>query len=209
MKKILRRIWLILTSPFRCIDWIVRSIYKPIHKIANSLRTFFLEEPEDVPIADTIQTAFEEPAGLFEHINALRMHITRSFVVLLIACMVAFTFIEPIMTWFAEPLTAIEGYESGLDALQAIDVTEPVGVVMKMSLMVGFVASLPYITFELLMFIAPGLSTRARILGVIALPLVLLFFVSGVLFAKYVILPNALPIMLNFMGIQAVPRPSS
>ncbi len=59
------------------------------------------------------------------------------------------------------------------------------------------------------MFAAPGLSPRARVIGIFSLPLVILFFVGGMLFSYYFLLDPALEVLLNFMGIPTLPRPSS
>ena len=60
-----------------------------------------------------------------------------------------------------------------------------------------------------MLFAAPGLGRRARVIGIFSIPLVFLFFVGGMAFAFYVMLEPALDVMLNFMGIQTLPRPSS
>jgi sec-independent protein translocase protein TatC len=67
----------------------------------------------------------------------------------------------------------------------------------------------PYIALEVWLFIAPGLSRKARIWGLLAIPIATLFFLGGMAFAYYAMLPAALPFLLNFMGITTIPRPSS
>jgi len=88
-------------------------------------------------------------------------------------------------------------------------VTEPIGTVMRVSLMTGFAIAFPYIGLEAWLFIAPGLKKRSRTYGLIAIPIVVIFFLGGMAFAYYVMLPTALPFLLNFMGINTIPRPSS
>ena len=46
-------------------------------------------------------------------------------------------------------------------------------------------------------------------MGYIAIPAVVIFFVAGMAFAFYVMVPTALPFLLNFMGISTLPRPAS
>jgi len=82
-------------------------------------------------------------------------------------------------------------------------------VVMRVALLSGFALALPYLTFELYLFIAPGLKARARVLGLITIPIAYLFFVGGMAFAYFVMMPAALPFLLNFMGIPTAVRPSS
>jgi sec-independent protein translocase protein TatC len=59
------------------------------------------------------------------------------------------------------------------------------------------------------MFIAPGVSRRSRIFGLFAIPVATFFFLGGMAFAYYVMMPTALPFLINFMGINTDPRPSS
>jgi sec-independent protein translocase protein TatC len=74
---------------------------------------------------------------------------------------------------------------------------------------VGFALASPYIAFELWLFAARGLHPRARILGLVSIPLVIIFFVGGMAFAYFFLLPPALKFLLYFMGVQVIPRPSS
>ena len=97
----------------------------------------------------------------------------------------------------------------GLSSLRAIDVTESIGVFMKVALLGGVALASPYIAFELWLFAAPGLKPRARRLGLLSIPLVLIFFVGGMVFAYFILLPPALKFLLNFMGITVIPRPST
>lgn len=195
MRNLLRAIWLILTFPFRLLAGIVRSI-------AGGLRAFFREEPEDTPLGDTVQKAIENPGDVLSHLAALRAHILRPVAALLLFTGLAFAYSGQLLDWLAQPI-------GGINSLQAIDVTEPIGVVMRVSLLVAFTITLPYLSFELLLFAAPGLSRRARLTGLGAIPLVLLFFLGGMLFTYYFILPQAIPFLLEFMGIPTLVRPSS
>jgi sec-independent protein translocase protein TatC len=80
---------------------------------------------------------------------------------------------------------------------------------MRIVLLGGFALAMPYIIFELYLFIAPGLKRRARVIGLLTIPVAFLFFIGGMAFAYYVMMPAALPFLINFMGIKTVPRPAS
>jgi sec-independent protein translocase protein TatC len=80
---------------------------------------------------------------------------------------------------------------------------------MRVILLCGFTVALPYIIFELWLFVAPALRVRSRVKGLIAIPAALFLFVGGMSFAFFVMLPNALPFLFNFMGLTTQPRPSS
>ena len=202
MRKVFNTIWKVITSPFRLIGWIFRTIYGFFKKTAIKIRNFFTDEPEDTPISEVLQTGFQHPNSILYHLNELRKHIFRAVIGFALATMVAFIFITPILDWISAPV-------GGIQELQAIEVTESIGVVMRVALLSGFTVSLPYIVFELMLFAAPGLSPRARAIGIFSIPLVIFFFVGGMLFAYYFMLDPALEVLLNFMGIPTLPRPSS
>jgi sec-independent protein translocase protein TatC len=97
----------------------------------------------------------------------------------------------------------------GIQTLRAIEVTESIGAFMRVSLLSGLALAIPYILFEIFLFINPALRSNERKMVIVLLPVGTLLFVGGLAFAYFVMLPAALPFLLNFMGIQAELRPSS
>lgn len=203
MPRPIRIIWFILTLPFRIVYWLLRFIIIGSRQLFQKIYLFFTEEEEDTPLPDAFAKTIQNPAGLLVHLDALRKHLFRSLIYLVITTSISFIFITPIMDFMARPL------EGGIQALQAVDVTEPVGTVMRVTLLAGLTLAFPLITLELWFFIAPGLKRSERFFTLIAMPFAYLFFLSGMAFAYYLMLPAALPILLNFMGLQTLPRPNS
>jgi sec-independent protein translocase protein TatC len=171
--------------------------------VFRDIGSFFTEEPEDSPVTDAFSKAIDNPQDILFHLNVLRKHLLRAIVMLFITTVLSFIFTRQVLELLARPL------DGGMDALQAIDVTEPIGVFMRVALLTGFAIALPYITLELWLFAAPGLGRRSRIYGLLAIPAVTLFFLGGMAFAYFVMLPTALPFLVNFMGFQTAPRPST
>ena len=203
MGNILRTLWRIITAPFRFIFWILRSIAGWFSNLYQEIRSFFIEEVEDAPVGDAVSKAVENPQEILVHLDALRKHLFRAAMALVLATAFSFIFNRQILSFLSRPL------EGGMDALVAIEVTEPIGTVMRVSLLSGFAISFPYIALETWMFIAPGVSRKARVFGLLSIPIATLFFIGGMAFAYFVMLPAALPFLLNFMGISTIPRPSS
>ncbi|MCW5873561.1 MAG: twin-arginine translocase subunit TatC [Anaerolineales bacterium] len=188
IRRLLSRLWRAFTAPFR---WLLRP-----------LQPFFAENPQDTPLGETVQKAIANPGDVLAHLAALRGHLMRSVLVLILASLVAFQYAPVILDWLAAPV-------GGIAALEAVDVTEPVGVVMRITFFAAFAVSLPYIAFELLRFIAPGLARKSRLIGLFAIPLVLVLFAFGVAFTYYVLLPPAVTFLVNFMDIPTQVRPAS
>lgn len=191
MRKLLRAVWRILTAPFRLIG-----------RTFSELRLFLLEEPEDSPLADSFQRAVEQPQDLLVHINALRKHLFRAIGFLFLTTVLSFAFTSQIIDFLAWPI-------GGIEELVAIDPTEPIGTFMRVALLSGFALAFPYIALEMWLFAAPGLSRGSRLFALAAIPVATLFFLAGMAFAFFVMMPAALPFLINFMGLTAQIRPSS
>jgi sec-independent protein translocase protein TatC len=177
-----------------------------LHWISGVMRkvfNYFTEEQESSTLGDTLDKVTANPAGVLEHLNALRIHLTRAVLYLVAATALSFTFFEQILAILSRPL------EGGMSSLVAIEVTEPVGTVMRVSVMTGFALAFPLIALEVWLFFAPGLSGRERRWGCATIPAATLLFAGGMAFAYFLLLPTALPFLLNFMGITTIPRPSS
>jgi len=195
---ILRRFFTVLTAPWRA--W--RRAARRLYRWRMAIKQFLTEEPEEHPLGEALDEAIQNPKSLLPHVVALRRHLLRAVGVFFVTTLAAFFVTPRFLDFLARPI-------GGLGGLQAIEVTESVGVFMRAALLLGFALSLPYWYLELFLFIAPGLRPRARRLGLVGFPLVLLFFLAGMAFAYFLMLPTALPFLLNFMGIHTVPRPDS
>lgn len=176
----------------------LRVVSRPLRE----LRSLLDYEPEDTPVADTLASTLENPSLLIEHIEALRRHLLRSILALIITTGISFAFANRVLEWLAKPI-------GGTGALQAIEVTESIGSFMRVSLMSGFVLAFPYILVEFFSFVNPGLKRQERVFILVAAPMALVLFLAGLAFSYYVMLPAALPFLLNFLGITTVPRPSN
>ena len=204
MRKLLKSIWKIITAPFRLVVWIVRSIANTLSKGVQGVSFYFTEEEvDDTPIGDTLAATIENPRALLPHINALRKHLLRSVLAMIVTTALSFLFVRNILAYLAAPMSG------GIHELVAIDVTENIGTVMRVTLLSGFTLALPYLVFEIWLFIAPALKVSSRIKGLFAIPIAILMFVGGMAFAFFVMLPTALPFLFNFMGLITQPRPSS
>lgn len=202
MRNFLRTVWRILTSPFRLLFWFFRAIARGISTFYAEIQGLLTEEVEDEPLPDTFVKVVENPSSVLEHLDALRRHLLRSVLFLILTTTLAFAFTRQIIDLLAGPI-------GGINSLTAIEVTEPIGVFMRVALLAGFTFALPYIAFELWRFAAPGLHRSSRFTGLFAIPLVTIFFAGGMAFAYKFMLPTALPFLLNFMGMNAQVRPAS
>lgn len=171
-------------------------------RLTKSIKAFLNDELEDRSLPDAFATSLQTPSALLEHVEALRKHLLRMLLGLVAGIAISFTFTTQLVDFLSLPV-------GGIAALKAIDITESIGVFMRVALFAGIALASPYLAFELWLFVAPGLKPGARKLGLIGIPLSTILLITGMLFAYYFLLPSALPFLLNFMGIETIPRPSS
>jgi sec-independent protein translocase protein TatC len=200
MDKVRRALKWLLLAAFRLIRWLISPVVERFQN--NPVYKFLNADPGDRPAMDAISDAFQEPAGILEHLDAIRKHLLRSLLALIITVSASFWFTQGLITYLAGPV-------GGLQNLQAIEVTESIGVFMKVALLAGIAVATPYLAFELWFFFAPGIMPSAKQLGLLSIPFALVFFVGGMAFAYYVMLPTALPFLLDFLGIATKLRPAS
>ncbi|NWF63559.1 MAG: twin-arginine translocase subunit TatC [Chloroflexi bacterium] len=193
MRKFFINVWRVLTFPFRLV---FAAIAFPF-QVSLRFVKFLNSEPDERPIADVfvdIATQKEVRDQLWEQIDALRMHLLRSVIVLALFVFAAFWVAQPLMSFLAEPV-------GGLENLQAIQVTEEIGVFMRVAMTAGIAGAFPYIALEFWLFAAPGLKPREKKLALVGIPLATILFLLGMAFTFFVLLPAALPFLGSFTNI--------
>ena len=130
---------------------------------------------------------------LKEHLDELRRRLIVTSVFLIIGVITAFVFRNTILRFLMEP-----GFGDLGSRPIATEVLETVGVTMKVTFMVGFVATLPILLYHLIMFAGPGLTKKEKLYVFLLMPGVLLAFAVGAAFAYYVLFPPAFSFLFTF-----------
>jgi sec-independent protein translocase protein TatC len=134
------------------------------------------------------------------HLDELRRRLLVAVIALFVATAIAFAFTGQVIEFIAQPV-------GGRQGLQAIEMTENLGVYMRTALTLGAVISMPVIVYEIVAFIVPGLTKSEQRLLFLALPFIVLMFLAGAAFAYFVMLPVAIPFLISFGDIPTTPRP--
>jgi len=126
-----------------------------------------------------------EKLPLVQHLIELRRSLLRSVIAIAIFFVVLFPFADEIYNFIAAPIVqAIPGSN-----LIAIGVISPFLTPLKMSLILAIYLAMPYLLYQLWMFIAPALYRHEKRL---ILPLVVsstILFYAGLVFSFYVVFP--------------------
>ena len=132
---------------------------------------------------------------IIEHLDELR---NRLFVILgawVVGSGIAFVFRGRLLDWLKEPLPNPEDVE-----VISTRLLEPFLVSMQTAAFAGLLLASPIILGQVWGFIAPGLYKQERRWAVPFVLLSVIAFTGGTLFARYLVLPFALPILLGFLG---------
>ena len=137
--------------------------------------------------------------SITEHLRELRRRVLICVVAILAGSVVSFAFYKQIIEFLSRPAYDLET-GAGLE-LVFIEVTELLTTAVKVSFVAGFVLALPVILYQVVMFVAPGLTGRERRYLFLFMPAALLAFAAGVAFAYYVLTPPALRFLLGFSDV--------
>jgi sec-independent protein translocase protein TatC len=127
-----------------------------------------------------------------EHMRELRSRLIKSVLAVVITTLVSLTFAEQevrILVELARPHRLI-----------ALTPTETFVAYLKVAFYTGIAAAMPVLVYQLFRFVAPGLTRSEKRWVLMSLPAVTLFFVAGVVFCYFVVLPSALGFLLSFGG---------
>ena len=140
----------------------------------------------------------EPQLSVWDHIGELRSRLLKAMGALVITTAASFFGLA------SYALDFLAGPVGGLENLVAIEVTESVGVYMRIALLSGFIIALPLIVYQILAFVVPGLYENEKRWLFSAIPIATLLFIAGVAFSYFVMLPAALPFLLGFLDVQAM-----
>lgn len=130
--------------------------------------------------------------SFLQHLEELRGRLAKSVIALLISSVGAFFISKPILKFLLEPM--------GDYPVIAPRPTTSIGIFMKISLLTGLLIATPVITYQLLNFITPGLTKQERRSLYWIIPGITVSFAGGAAFAYFVMIPAAIPFLLNFLS---------
>ena len=134
-----------------------------------------------------------------EHLGELRRRVLFCVVAILAGSAASFAFYDQIIELLARPAYDLKGNQ-GIE-LVFIEITELLTTAVKVSFVAGFVLALPVVLYQVIMFVAPGLTPRERRYLWLFLPMALLAFAAGVAFCYFVLIPPALRFLLGFSDV--------
>jgi len=138
------------------------------------------------------------------HLVELRKRLGLSVLAIFIAFIIAFVFHEILLEWITAPLNEALAQVATLSkkAAEGMVTTHQVGgaffVAIKVSFFAGLLGALPFVLYQIWLFIAPGLYNNEKKM---LIPFVVggsLMFIVGVMFAYYVVTPFGFQFLITF-----------
>ncbi len=124
------------------------------------------------------------------HLKELRSCLTRSVIALVVAIPISFFAAKYVFDILMKPVPGIK--------LIYTEVTEMLGTYAKVTLIIAVILALPFIVYQIVMFVRPALTKRERSYVYIMLPAIAICFLIGATFAYFVLLPPALQFLFTF-----------
>jgi len=146
-----------------------------------------------------------DPSSYFSsHLNELRQRLLVSFAAVVGATAVAYLFADRIARLFMVPLLAARQPPV---KLVYTNLTEAFVSYLKVSLLVGLIAGVPVMLYELWMFVAPGLMRHEKKKAIAILFWSVFLFGAGACFAYFLVLPRVLTFFMGFSSPRLEPLP--
>jgi sec-independent protein translocase protein TatC len=139
-------------------------------------------------------TPRDKPMTLIEHLEEMRVRLTRAVIGLLAATLFGFLFVDRLLALLLRPTGGMK--------LMTLTVLEPFLVKVKIAFLFGFAVSMPWLMYQLYAFISPALTDNERKRTV---PLALLagvLFATGLVFGYVFVMPISTHWLLAQAGSQ-------
>lgn len=134
----------------------------------------------------------ERELTLVEHLNELRKRIILSLVALGIASVVSLPFAVNLLKILKLPASGL------IERLAFFSPQEAFLIYMRIAFLCGLIISMPIILYQIWAFIAPAIEERLKRHATYFIIFCSLAFITGCLFAYFILIPPALKFLLSF-----------
>jgi sec-independent protein translocase protein TatC len=127
--------------------------------------------------------------GFFDHLEELRTRLFRAVLAIALGMAISVFFTNSVLSYIIAPYG---------DKLGLLDPTDSVVVFFRVCLLLGAILASPVITYQLFMFILPGLTRKEKRWVLLALPGTTALFLVGVAFTWAFLVPAYITFLANF-----------
>ncbi len=142
---------------------------------------------------ETNTTPGAEPDGgqmsLFEHLEELRSRLFRSVLAVGIGMAISVVFTNPILNIIKNTYG---------DQLMVLEPTDSIVIFFRVTLLLGAILASPMVTYQIFMFVLPGLTRNEKRWVLMALPFTTALFLIGVVFTWTFLVPAYVNFLKGF-----------
>ena len=131
--------------------------------------------------------------SLLDHLRELRTRLVKVSISVVLGLILGFWLLQK--TNFIN--YAIRNFV-GEQGVQITEVTEGFTTYLSVALTMGLILAMPVVIYQLLAFLTPGLTRAEKRWIYLGLPLVIGFFVAGIVFGWFITAPAAIGFLVNF-----------
>ncbi len=136
--------------------------------------------------------------SILEHLQELRKRLIKCVIAVLITTVISFVFAKHIFNVLILPAEGIN--------LVYIEMTEMIGTYMRVCLVSGIILAMPFLIYQFLMFVSPGLTPKEKRSVYLIFPWIALMFAAGVVFSYFILIPPATKFLISFGSDIATPQ---
>jgi len=137
----------------------------------------------------------EARMSFFEHLEELRQRLIRAVVAIMIGFAGCLVVQERLFDFLAGPIIKLLPKDS---TLVFTSLPEPFFIYLKVAFVGGLFIALPYVIYQLWLFVRPGLYEKERKLALPFIVVTAMLFYCGGAFAYFVVFPAAFKFFLGF-----------
>ena len=127
---------------------------------------------------------------LQEHLEELTRRLIKMGIAIVFGLVIGFIFSQPLLRVIAENVNSGEG-------LDVRNPTDNLTVIFKVALYIAIAVTSPILLYQIIAFLAPGLTNREKRIVYTSLPFVALLFIGGASYSFFFAIPRALDFLSN------------
>ncbi len=135
---------------------------------------------------------FEEMT-LAEHLDELTKRLIKMGIAIVFGLVIGFILSQPLLRVISSNVNDNQG-------LDIRNPTDTITVVFKVALYIAIAITSPVLLYQIIAFLAPGLTNREKRIVYSALPFVALLFIAGASYSFFFAIPRALQFLSSFGG---------
>ena len=161
-------------------------------KLKNLPVKFPVRLPSRPRLPDPNEPDQFEEMTLLEHMEELRDRIVKSVIAIGVAFVAGVFLAGPLLKRIQYEANAVDGFD-------VVSPTDPITLYFKIALYIAIGIALPVLLWQVVGFLAPGLTKKEKRLLFMSMPFVIILFLIGVAYAFFFAAPRALTFLSGFM----------